>query len=177
MDHEERNTQRDGDAEASDSMSEASAEKEQAAGAAEPTGTGAEAEPGSGEEGDSLKEAAVSLEDPAVLAVEEASEFESRFETALDAAPGHEPEAEIEMLSDDELNEVIESICTSKAEEFRMIGYEHVTGKDIWECVSDKYRKTGSPPLHRVVNDILSLKVTSFMNWMTMSIYKTNPFQ
>ncbi|WP_338044571.1 post-transcriptional regulator [Paenibacillus periandrae] len=79
-------------------------------------------------------------------------------------------------LSEMELNELIESICTSKAEEFRMIGYEHVTGREIWECVSDKYQKTGMPALHQIVNDILSLKVTKFMNWMTMSIYKSNPF-
>nr|WP_256223229.1 post-transcriptional regulator [Paenibacillus sp. 1_12] len=79
-------------------------------------------------------------------------------------------------LSELELNELIESICTSKAEEFRMIGYEHVTGREIWECVSDKYQKTGMPALHQIVNDILSLKVTKFMNWMTMSIYKSNPF-
>lgn len=74
-----------------------------------------------------------------------------------------------------DLNVVIEDMCRSKAEEFRMLGYEHVTGQEIWECVSDKYHKTGVPPLHRVVNDILSLKVTQFMNWMTMSIYKDRP--
>nr|WP_248930952.1 post-transcriptional regulator [Paenibacillus hamazuiensis] len=67
-------------------------------------------------------------------------------------------------------------MCNSKAEEFRMLGYEQVTGRDIWDCVSDKYHKTGMPALHRVVNDILSLKVTQFMNWMTMNIYKDRPF-
>nr|WP_029191764.1 post-transcriptional regulator [Paenibacillus elgii] len=75
-------------------------------------------------------------------------------------------------MNDEELSRVIEEICRSKAEEFRMIGYEQVTGEEIWECVSDKYHKTGVPPLHRIVNDILSLKATQFMNWMTMSIYK-----
>ncbi|MCZ8514617.1 hypothetical protein O9H85_19755 [Paenibacillus filicis] len=75
-------------------------------------------------------------------------------------------------MSDEELSGVLEELCRSKAEEFRMLGYEQVIGKDIWDCVSDKYKKTGIPPLHRIVNDILSLKVTGFMNWMTMSIYK-----
>jgi hypothetical protein len=84
---------------------------------------------------------------------------------------------EYEELSDEELNEVIESICSSKAEEFRMLGYEQVVGPDIWNCVSDKYIKSGIPPLYKVVNDILSLKVTQFMNWMTMSIYKDRPFK
>ncbi|OCT14966.1 hypothetical protein A8709_12610 [Paenibacillus pectinilyticus] len=75
-------------------------------------------------------------------------------------------------LSDLELNETIENLCLSKVEEFNLLGYEHVTGKDIWDCVSDKYRKTGLPPLHQIVNDILSLKSTAFMNWMTISMYK-----
>jgi hypothetical protein len=74
-------------------------------------------------------------------------------------------------LSESELNSQIEELCQSKAEEFHMLGYEQVTGRDIWDCVSDKYRKE-TPPLHRIVNDILSLRVTQFMNWNTMSIYK-----
>jgi hypothetical protein len=91
--------------------------------------------------------------------------------------PAHEaPDSDSPFLSDDELNEVIEHLCESKAEEFRMIGYEHVTGREIWDCVSEKYRKTGVPPLHQIVNDILSLKSTQFMNWMTMSIYKKAQF-
>ncbi|MEK3913993.1 post-transcriptional regulator [Paenibacillus sp. FSL H7-0331] len=94
----------------------------------------------------------------------------------LEAFSSEELDEEPVTLSEMELNELIESICTSKAEEFRMIGYEHVTGREIWECVSDKYQKTGMPALHQIVNDILSLKVTKFMNWMTMSIYKSNPF-
>lgn len=75
-------------------------------------------------------------------------------------------------LSQDDLNRTVEEMCLSKADEFRMLGYEQVTGMDIWNCVSDKYHKSGMPPLHRIVNDILSLKVTQFMNWMTMNIYR-----
>ena len=76
-----------------------------------------------------------------------------------------------ETLSETELNETIRELCDSKAEEFRLLGYEQVTGEDVWYCVSDKY-KTGYPPLHRIVNDILSLKATTLMNWITLSIYK-----
>ncbi|CAH1214672.1 hypothetical protein PAECIP111891_04124 [Paenibacillus allorhizoplanae] len=79
-------------------------------------------------------------------------------------------------MSDQELNEIIESLCLSKVEEFNLLGYEHVTGKDIWDCVSDKYRKTGLPSLHQIVNDILSLKSTAFMNWMTISMYRGAQF-
>lgn len=89
----------------------------------------------------------------------------------------HSLEEEQELsLSECELNEVIESLCLSKAEEFKLIGYEHVSGKEIWDCVSDRYRKQGFPSLHQIVNDILSLKSTQLMNWMTMSAYKGAQF-
>lgn len=71
-----------------------------------------------------------------------------------------------------EMNETIEQLCLSKAEEFHLIGYEHVSGADVWECVSDKYHKKGTPPLYQIVNDILSLKVTQFMNFITLSMYR-----
>lgn len=72
----------------------------------------------------------------------------------------------------EEWNATIRDLCLSKAEEFRMLGYEQVSGEDIWNCVSEKYAKGQYPSLHRIVNDILSLKVTTLMNWMTLSIYK-----
>ncbi|MEB3102029.1 post-transcriptional regulator [Ferviditalea candida] len=76
-----------------------------------------------------------------------------------------------EALSEEELTQFMEELCNSKAEEFMLLGYENVTGKDIWAFVSDQYRD-GLPQLHRVVNDILSLKVTKYMNWMTLNAYK-----
>lgn len=94
-----------------------------------------------------------------------------------ESAPHNASEEEAEVvLSDLELNEIIENLCLSKVEEFVLLGYEHVTGKEIWDCVSDKYRKTGVPSLHQIVNDILSLKSTQFMNWMTISMYKGAQF-
>lgn len=79
-------------------------------------------------------------------------------------------------MTDEELSRMIEELCNSKAEEFHLIGYEHVTGQEVWECVSEKYKKTGQPELHEMVNDILSLKVMKFMNFMTISAYKGTPF-
>lgn len=76
---------------------------------------------------------------------------------------------------DDGLSEVIENLCHSKAREFAMLGYESVSGREIWDCVSAKYVKSGMPALHQIVNDILSLKVTQFMNWMTMRAFKGGP--
>ncbi|MFS0727401.1 post-transcriptional regulator [Paenibacillus sp. 1P07SE] len=80
-------------------------------------------------------------------------------------------------MDEKELNEAIEALCRSKAEEFRMIGYEHVTAEEIWQCVSSGYRSGTAPPLHKIVNDILTLKVTSFMNYMTISAFKGTAFQ
>jgi hypothetical protein len=74
--------------------------------------------------------------------------------------------------SDDELGEDIEAMCRSKAEEFRLLGYEYVTGKDIWDCISRNYAKEGNPPLHKLVNDIYSLKATSYMNYLTIAAYR-----
>lgn len=79
-------------------------------------------------------------------------------------------------MADEDLNAMIEELCTSKAEEFQLMGYEHVTGKDVWECVSSGYAKNGQPELHRMVNDILSLKVTQFMNHLTLSAYRGTSF-
>lgn len=75
-------------------------------------------------------------------------------------------------MSEAELMRIVEQLCNSKAEEFAMLGYDAVTGQEIWDCVSEKYRK-GTPALHQIVNDILSLKTTQFMNWITMNmVYK-----
>lgn len=73
-------------------------------------------------------------------------------------------------LDQQELSAMIEELCYSKANEFRLLGYE-VEGADIWKCVSNAYKKE-MPPLYQIVNDILSLKITKYMNWAMMEIYK-----
>lgn len=75
-------------------------------------------------------------------------------------------------MGETELNEMIERLCESKAEEFRMLGYHEIHGKDVWDCVSDKYAKKGTPSLHVIVNDILSLKANQYMNWVTLRMYR-----
>jgi hypothetical protein len=112
---------------------------------------------------------------------EEENEQENKYRTddsyeAEAQVPMEEDEEQGLPLSEYELNEVIESLCLSKADEFKLIGYDHVSGKEVWDCISDRYRKQGIPALHQIVNDILSLKSTQFMNWMTMSAYKGAQF-
>ncbi len=80
-------------------------------------------------------------------------------------------EQQNDLFQDPELMKKIEELCNSKAREFRMYGYENVTGEQIWACVSENYRR-GWPRLNRLVNDILSLKANRFMNWLMLSVYK-----
>ncbi|OXM15389.1 hypothetical protein CGZ75_01175 [Paenibacillus herberti] len=75
-------------------------------------------------------------------------------------------------LTEDEIIIELFSLCESKAEEFRWIGYESVVAQDIWDCVKSKYKKSGDPLLHRLVNDILSLKPQQLMNYLTMSAWQ-----
>jgi hypothetical protein len=79
---------------------------------------------------------------------------------------------ESEQWQYNELDGEIEAMCRSKAEEFRLLGYEYVTGKDIWECISRNYAKEGRPPLYKLVNDIYSLKANSYMNYLTIAAYR-----
>ena len=87
-----------------------------------------------------------------------------------DDATEADAETEAAPMDEQALNAMIEEICNSKADEFRLLGYDSVTGRDVWDCVSAKYKEI--PPLHRLVNDIMSLRVTALMNWMTLSAWK-----
>ncbi|MBO8163866.1 MAG: hypothetical protein H0Z34_09160 [Brevibacillus sp.] len=62
-------------------------------------------------------------------------------------------------------------LCESKADEFALLGYDNITPEDIWKCVSSSYRQL--PPLHQIVNDVLSLKANKYMNWLMVNMYKS----
>ena len=72
---------------------------------------------------------------------------------------------------------MIKELCSSKAEELQLVGYEHVSPEEVWACVSAPYVKKGMPELHQLVNDILSLKPTKFMNFLMINAYKQDPFE
>ena len=69
----------------------------------------------------------------------------------------------------DRKHELLE-VLQSKMEEFHLLGYNQVSVDEVWECVLSKY-KGNLPSLHQLVNDILSLKPTAFMNWLTMNAF------
>jgi hypothetical protein len=96
------------------------------------------------------------------VAIESSSVVSDPQEQALEEEPP---------LSAEELSLMIEELCHMKAEEFSFLGYKNITGKEVWECVSSRYKK-GMPPLHQIVSDILSLRVNAFMDWALLSMYK-----
>lgn len=69
------------------------------------------------------------------------------------------------------IKEAIMILCTMKVDEFRLYGYEDINYKQVWACVSDKYRHE-LPRIYKLVNDILSLDALAFMDWMLVGVYK-----
>ncbi|MFC8687756.1 post-transcriptional regulator [Brevibacillus porteri] len=66
----------------------------------------------------------------------------------------------------------VASLCVSKAEEFALLGYDNVAAEDVWECVTNSYKEM--PPIHQLVNDILSLKPNKYMNYLMIQMYKNS---
>ncbi|NGZ73686.1 post-transcriptional regulator [Saccharibacillus alkalitolerans] len=81
-----------------------------------------------------------------------------------------------EQLAGEELTEAVIELCHNKAEEFHYLGYEHTTWEDVWKCVNTKYTGTQDPPLHRIVNDILTLRADKLMNHLTLTALKEASF-
>lgn len=61
-------------------------------------------------------------------------------------------------------------LCTSKVEEFHLLGYDQVNVNDVWEFVCNKI--PSDTPLHRVVDVILSIRIMDFMNYQTITTLK-----
>ncbi|MDB5085947.1 MAG: hypothetical protein JWN30_2833 [Bacilli bacterium] len=78
-----------------------------------------------------------------------------------------EAENQTQALSETELTQSLEALCQSKAEEFYLLGYEQVKAEEVWACVSEAYG-ANRPRLYEIVNHVLTLKITRFMNWLTM---------
>ncbi|MDO3409003.1 post-transcriptional regulator [Saccharibacillus sp. CPCC 101409] len=86
------------------------------------------------------------------------------------------PDSTGEELTGEDLTEAVIELCRGKAEEFQYLGYEQATWEDVWHCVNGKYAGRQEPPLHRIVNDILTLRVNGFMNYLTLAALKEAPY-
>ncbi|CAH0132957.1 post-transcriptional regulator [Priestia megaterium] len=73
--------------------------------------------------------------------------------------------------------ELIQPVLSSKMEEFHMLGYEEVTENDLLSYLEmKKWKKEKELSLHQVVNDILSVKITQVMSYVTIESYKSDIF-
>ncbi|AUO11358.1 post-transcriptional regulator [Priestia megaterium] len=73
--------------------------------------------------------------------------------------------------------ELIQPVLSSKMEEFHMLGYEEVTENDLLSYLEmKKWKKEKALSLHQVVNDILSVKITQVMSYVTIESYKSDMF-
>lgn len=67
----------------------------------------------------------------------------------------------------------VEPALQSKMEEFKLLGYDRVTMEELWDCLQvKKWKKKEDKQLHEVVADILSLKVSEYMSYLTIEAFK-----
>ncbi|MED3725452.1 post-transcriptional regulator [Priestia filamentosa] len=72
---------------------------------------------------------------------------------------------------------LVEPAMRSKMEEFRLFGYEEVTEEIVWQFLQQKKwknRKIEELKLYELVNDILAVKISEVMNFMTIEVFKND---
>ena len=72
----------------------------------------------------------------------------------------------------------VQPACASKLAEFRLLGYDSVTEKDLWEyLVKKKWKKEQEEKqLYQLIQEILSVKVSDYISFATIEAYKTPEF-
>ncbi|WP_088044342.1 post-transcriptional regulator [Bacillus sp. EAC] len=70
-------------------------------------------------------------------------------------------------------------VLESKLEEFKMLGYDTVSGEELWQCLEKTlWRKNEEEPkLFQLVEDILSLTVNDYMNFIRIESFKSPIWQ
>ncbi|MDP4104640.1 MAG: post-transcriptional regulator [Bacillota bacterium] len=66
----------------------------------------------------------------------------------------------------------------SKLEEFQILGYRDISEPQLWEyLLKKKWKKvTEEMKLHQAIQDIFSVKVSDYMNFATVELYKAAEF-
>jgi hypothetical protein len=74
-----------------------------------------------------------------------------------------------------EWKQMIFPALTSKAEEFRMMGYSQATPEDVWACLAKKVWK-GEPEkrIYEIVQDVFHLASNTYLSYLTMSSYQND---
>jgi hypothetical protein len=92
--------------------------------------------------------------------------------TSIAVQKGGAVEMEKEQLTT--LREQLMPALVCKQDEFRLLGYHQVTIEQIWECLFyKKWKKISEEKkLFELVEDILSLRVSDYMSFLTMQTYQ-----
>lgn len=74
------------------------------------------------------------------------------------------------------LRDQLKPAILSKLNEFEILGYESVQEDDIWKfLLMKKWRKLKEDDiqLHKLVNDILSVRIQEYMTFITVEAFQT----
>ena len=71
------------------------------------------------------------------------------------------------------LREQVMPALQSKKDEFQLLGYEHVTVEQVWDCLFNKKWKKFKQEkrMFEIVNDILSLSINEYMAYITVTSF------
>ncbi|MEW9053749.1 MAG: post-transcriptional regulator [Neobacillus sp.] len=72
----------------------------------------------------------------------------------------------------------VEPALVSKLEEFRILGYNAVSEKELWKYLTKKKWKKVKEEvkLYEIIGEILSVKVSDYLSYTTIETYKHNDF-
>ncbi|PGS46121.1 post-transcriptional regulator [Bacillus sp. AFS041924] len=78
-----------------------------------------------------------------------------------------------------EFKPTLQVVFESKLDEFRMLGFDTVSEDDLWECLVKTIwrKKEDEPRLFQLVEDILSLTVNDYMNYIRIEAFKSPAWQ
>ncbi|ASS92022.1 MULTISPECIES: post-transcriptional regulator [Aeribacillus] len=79
----------------------------------------------------------------------------------------------MENYSVDAYRKYLRPFLKSKLEEFRLYGYDKMTEDELWVFLKrKKWKKIEGVRVHRLVEGIMSVKVSDFMNYTTIEFMK-----
>ncbi|MGJ7920586.1 post-transcriptional regulator [Neobacillus sp. LXY-4] len=78
----------------------------------------------------------------------------------------------------DRFRELVNPVLKSKAEEFKILGYQEVTEQELWGYLTNKkWKKTKEEiRLYEIVQDILSVQIGQYMSYATVEAFKLPDF-
>ncbi|MEH7119011.1 post-transcriptional regulator [Neobacillus vireti] len=72
----------------------------------------------------------------------------------------------------------VQPALKSKLEEFRLLGIDSVSEQGLWEfLIKKKWKKVKHEmKIYEMIQDILSVRVSDYLNYVTIESYKTSEF-